>query len=138
MLLAVADLANALPELRVSISRQDLVRYAGAANDYLPQHWDQAMMQGQGFADVVVHGWLGFAHLIRAATLHFTPELWTLVNYAVRYRQTLYPGDIVCGGDIKQSNADHYTVDGWIRNPAGDIVTTAELAFARRIDRHLV
>lgn len=134
----MTDVVNSLPELTVSISRQDLVRYAGAANDYLPQHWDQAMMQGQGFADVLVHGWLGFAHLIRAATLHFTPDRWTLASYAVRYRQALYPGDIVCGGDIENTEADRCTVHGRIRNPAGDIATTADLVFTRRTDRRVV
>ncbi|WP_296675960.1 MaoC/PaaZ C-terminal domain-containing protein [Novosphingobium sp.] len=124
--------ADCLPELALIITRQDLVRYAGAANDYLPQHWDQAMMQGQGFADVVVHGWLGCAHLLRAATLHFTPGAWDMTEYSVRYRQPLSPGPIVCGGTIMAIDAQRSTVDGWIKDASGAVVTTAEMTFVRR------
>lgn len=116
---------DALPEMRCNITRQDLVRYAGAANDYLPQHWDQAMMQDQGFADVLVHGWLGAAHLARLITSALTPESWTLNRYSVRYRKPLYPGAICCGGTIINLQDNGIEIDGWIKNSTGETVTTA-------------
>jgi hydroxyacyl-ACP dehydratase HTD2-like protein with hotdog domain len=119
------------PDLVVSITRQDLIRYAGAANDYLPQHWDQAMMQGQGFPDVVVHGWLGFAHVVRAATAVLTPDKWDLVKYAVRYRQTIFPGEIRCGGQYLLNAAGQCEAKAWIRTDQGEAVTTATLLFVR-------
>jgi hydroxyacyl-ACP dehydratase HTD2-like protein with hotdog domain len=125
----MSELPSSFPELEVTISRQDLVRYAGAANDYLPQHWDQAIMQAQGFPDVIVHGWLGFAVLARAASQVFTPDRWILSGYSVRYRHPIYPGGICCGGDIRQVDSGRFEVSGWIRNSAGVIVTTAALAF---------
>jgi hydroxyacyl-ACP dehydratase HTD2-like protein with hotdog domain len=128
----VPDNTVQLPELAIAITRQDLVRYAGAANDYLPQHWDQAMMQSQGFADVVVHGWLGFAHLVRAATQVFTPDRWTLADYSVRYRQTIYPGEVRCGGDVISSDNERCQVSGWIKDASGNVVTTAEMLFVAR------
>lgn len=121
---------DALPELVVDITRQDLVRYAGAANDFLPQHWDQALMRGQGFDDVVVHGWLGAAHLCRAATDVFSPDRWLLTCYSVRYRQPLYPGAATCGGTLVASENGKLEVSGWIRDASGAIVTTASLHFA--------
>jgi hydroxyacyl-ACP dehydratase HTD2-like protein with hotdog domain len=136
--LIVASHPAQLPELVAAITRQDLVRYAGAANDYLPQHWDQAMMQGQGFADVVVHGWLGCAHLLRAATATLTPDRWWLARYSVRYLQTLYPGEVRFGGDILGSGAGECTVNGWIKDAAGNLVTTAQLIFTDRLGQAVV
>ena len=65
-----ADLAAGLviPTLEVEIDRADLIRYAGAADDYVRQHWDHPFMIASGYPDVVVHGWLTFAHMCRAAT----------------------------------------------------------------------
>lgn len=121
-----------LPELAFAITRQDLVRYAGAANDYLPQHWDQEQMRGEGFPDVVVHGWLGCAHLCRAATAVLTPDRWTLAHYAVRYRRPVYPGEVRCGGTVTTREDGAKQVDGWIKDAKGEIVTTATLEFVAR------
>lgn len=123
---------DTLTELRFEITRQDLVRYAGAANDYLPQHWDRPTMQDQGFADVVVHGWLGCAHLVRAASQLFLPDRWNLARYAVRYREPLYPGEICCGGTVIAAAAHCCEVSGWIKNAGGNTVTTAEFTFVAR------
>ena len=124
--------ASQLPELVVTITRQDLVRYAGAANDYLPQHWDQDRMRGEGFPDVVVHGWLGCAHLCRAATSVLTPDLWTLARYAVRYRYPVHPGEVHCGGTVTGREGGVREVSGWIKDPEGRVVTTAMLEFVVR------
>jgi acyl dehydratase len=132
------NLPSSLPDLETEISRLDLVRYAGAANDYLPQHWDQAMMRSQGFPDVVVHGWLGFAILIRAATQVFAPDRWTLCAYSVRYHHAIYPGEICCGGDIRQSDSGRFEVSGWTRNSAGVTVTTASMIFMPRACQTIV
>jgi acyl dehydratase len=121
-----------LPELIVTITRQDLVRYAGAANDYLPQHWDQQLMRGQAFPDVVVHGWLGGAHLCRAATDVLSPDRWKLARYAVRYRRPVHPGEVRCGGTVTTSEDGAKQVSGWITDDKGSIVTTAQLEFVAR------
>ncbi len=121
-----------LPELLVEITHRDLIRYAGAANDYLPQHWDRDMMRGDGFADVVVHGWLGCAHLCRAATAVFAPDRWVLDRYAVRYRRPLHPGPVVCGGRLVACDGETREVSGWIRDAGGATVTTASMWFAAR------
>jgi acyl dehydratase len=121
-----------LPELTVSIARVDLVRYAGAANDYLPQHWDQDKMRGDGFPDVVVHGWLGCAHLCRAATAVLTPDRWMLTRTAVRYHRPVFPGDIRCGGTVAAREDGSREVTGWIKDAEGSVVTTATLEFTSR------
>ena len=121
-----------LPELVLNITHGDLIRYAGGANDYLPQHWDRDRMRGDGFPDVVVHGWLGCAHLCRAATAVFTPDCWVLGRYAVRYRAPLYPGEARCGGAVAALHEGEYEVSGWIKDASGNTVTTATLWYTAR------
>ena len=121
-----------LPEVVVAITRQDLVRFAGAANDYLPQHWDQDRMRSEGFPDVVVHGWLGCAHLCRAATRVLTPDRWVLSRYAVRYRRPVHPGEVRCGGTVTTGEDGSKQVSGWVSDVAGTIVTTATMEFVAR------
>mgnify|MGYP000152008047 CR=1 FL=1 len=102
-----------------------------------PSTPDQAAFH-EGFADVVVHGWLGCAHLLRAATATLTPDRWWLARYSVRYLQTLYPGEVRFGGDILGSGAGECTVNGWIKDAAGNLVTTAQLIFTDRLGQAVV
>lgn len=126
------DAGSRLPACEVTITRQDLVRYAGAANDYLPQHWDQAMMQDQGFPDVVVHGWLGAAHLLRAVGQALPPDEWSLSGYSVRYRRPLYPGTVTCQGEVMAAESGNLRVVAQIIDSDSNVVTTAELVYVAR------
>jgi len=116
-----------LPPLEVTITRADLVRYAGAADDYVAQHWDQPMMLAAGFDDVVVHGWLGFAHMCRCVTNWAAPTVATIDSYRVRYLRPLYPGRVTCGGLVKEAHDDRARLTLWAQNIAGDKVTIADL-----------
>jgi len=115
----------ALPELALAITRADLVRFAGAADDYMPQHWDQPMMIAAGFADVVVHGWLCCAHMCRCVTDWATPRGAILAAYHVTYRQPLYPGPLTCGGEVVAAEAGEVTLELWARDGLGQTVTRA-------------
>ncbi len=121
-----------LAELVLAISRSDLIRYCGAANDLVPLHWDQDMVRAAGYPDVVVNGWLGCAHLCRAATRVLTPDRWLLARYAVRYRQPLFPGEVRCGGTVARADTEQVVVDAWLRDGSGRVVTTGQLEFGRR------
>jgi len=116
-----------LPPLDVTITRADLVRYAGASDDYVAQHWDQQMMLEAGFDDVVVHGWLCFAHMCRCVTNWATPAVATIVSYRIRYLRPLYPGQITCGGLVEQVDDDKAQLSLWARNMAGEKVTIADM-----------
>ena len=49
-----------------SASRADLIRYAGATNDFNPIHWDQIAARSAGLPGIVSHGLLGSAWLLQA------------------------------------------------------------------------
>jgi len=116
-----------LPPLDVIIARADLVRYAGAADDYVAQHWDQPMMLAAGFDDVVVHGWLCFAHMCRCVTNWAVPTVATIDSYRIRYLRPLYPGPVSCGGFVEDVHGDRAELRLWATNMAGEKVTIADM-----------
>jgi acyl dehydratase len=116
-----------LPSLDVMITRADLVRYAGAADDYVAQHWDQPMMLAAGFDDVVVHGWLCFAHMCRCVTNWAVPTVATIDSYRIRYLRPLYPGPVSCGGLVENVHGDRAELGLWATNMAGEKVTIADM-----------
>jgi acyl dehydratase len=115
---------DTLPPLAVEIDRSALIRYAGAADDYVRQHWDHSFMIGQGYPDVVVHGWLTTAHMLRALTGWVPPAVATLARYAVRYRRPIFPGTLHCGGTVTRSAAGEAEVALWARNADGATLAT--------------
>lgn len=119
-----------LPELAVTITRADLIRFAGAADDYVPQHWDHPMMVAAGFADVVVHGWLCFAHMCRCVTDWAPPRIATIAAYEVTYRRPLYPGLLTCGGTVAKTAVHAVALDLWARDAGEQTVTRASVELA--------
>lgn len=118
----------AVPELKLTVTRADLVRYAGGADDYVRQHWDHPFMIANGFPDVAVHGWLTFAHMCRAVTTWLPPEKWKIAEYSVRYVRPAYPGPMVCGGSVVASDAGVLTLALWAKDADGEVTTKASIS----------
>jgi acyl dehydratase len=115
---------DAVPPLTVTIDRLALIKYAGAADDYVREHWDHPYVVAKGYPDVIVHGWLTYAHMCRAVTDWISPRLATFVRYGVRYHRPLHPGTLVCGGRVVQVSDDAIELALWGRNGAGEQVAT--------------
>ena len=82
-----------------SVSRSDLVRYAGASRDWNPIHWDHAAAVAAGLPGVVAHGLLQSAWLIQAAR----GASGRLAAARFRYRAPLRPAVTV---EVSGSAAD--------------------------------
>ena len=50
------------------VTRQQLVRYAGASDDYNPIHYDEQYAADAGLGGVIAHGMLTMAFMARAAS----------------------------------------------------------------------
>ena len=50
-----------LPPLTVTVTRDHLVRYAGASGDFNPIHWNERFAREVGLPDVIAHGMLTMA-----------------------------------------------------------------------------
>ncbi|OYO18402.1 dehydratase [Enemella dayhoffiae] len=57
-----------LPELRVCLRREQLVRYAGASGDFNPIHYSEHHAHALGLDSVVAHGMLTMGLAMRVVT----------------------------------------------------------------------
>ncbi|MFJ9783943.1 MaoC/PaaZ C-terminal domain-containing protein [Amycolatopsis sp. NPDC101161] len=62
------NIGDELPAIEVRVTRDQLVRYAGAAMDFNPIHWNEAFAKGVGLPDVIAHGMLTMALAGRVVT----------------------------------------------------------------------
>lgn len=73
-----------LPALEVRITREQLVRYAGAALDFNPIHWNEAFAKDVGLPDVIAHGMLTMAVAGRVVT-DWLGDPARLVDFSARF-----------------------------------------------------
>lgn len=82
-----------LPPLAVTITRADLVRYAGASGDLNPIHWSDRVAAGVGLPGVVAHGMLTMALAGRLVT-QWAGDPCAVRSYGVRFtRPVIVPDD---------------------------------------------
>jgi acyl dehydratase len=62
------NVGDELPAIEVRVTRDQLVRYAGAAMDFNPIHWNEAFAKEVGLPDVIAHGMLTMALAGRVVT----------------------------------------------------------------------
>ncbi|MFJ7210481.1 MaoC family dehydratase [Amycolatopsis sp. NPDC098790] len=62
------NVGDELPGIEVRVTRDQLVRYAGAAMDFNPIHWNEAFAKEVGLPDVIAHGMLTMALAGRVVT----------------------------------------------------------------------
>ncbi|PPK69496.1 MaoC/PaaZ C-terminal domain-containing protein [Actinokineospora auranticolor] len=87
------QVGDVLPGIEVRVTRRDLVRYAGAALDFNPIHWNEAFAREVGLPDVIAHGMLTMALAGRVVTDWGVGEL---VSYSARFtRPVVVPNDEV-------------------------------------------
>jgi acyl dehydratase len=82
-----------LPPLTVDVTREQLVRYAGASLDFNPIHWNEAFAKEVGLPDVIAHGMLTMALGARLVT-DWLGDPGRLVDYFARFtRPVVVPND---------------------------------------------
>ena len=73
-----------LPALEIRITREQLVRYAGAALDFNPIHWNEAFAKDVGLPDVIAHGMLTMAVAGRVVT-DWLGDPARLIDFGARF-----------------------------------------------------
>ena len=82
-----------LPPLTVTVTRDNLVRYAGASLDFNPIHWNERFAREVGLPDVIAHGMLTMALAGRIVT-DWLDDPRRLVSYYTRFtRPVVVPDD---------------------------------------------
>lgn len=82
-----------LPPLQVRVTRDRLIKYAGASLDFNPIHWNAGFAQQVGLPDVIAHGMLTMALAGRLVT-DWLGDPGRLVSYGARFtRPVVVPDD---------------------------------------------
>lgn len=91
--LADVQVGTELPPQTFTITRVDLVRYAGASGDFNVIHWNERVATAVGLPDVIAHGMLTMALAGRVVT-DWLGDPGALVSYGVRFtRPVVVPDD---------------------------------------------
>ena len=78
------NIGDELPALEVRVTRDQLVRYAGAALDFNPIHWNEAFAKDVGLPDVIAHGMLTMALAGRLVT-DWLGDPGRLLDFSARF-----------------------------------------------------
>jgi acyl dehydratase len=79
------------PVIRHTLTRTDLVRYAGASGDYNPMHHDEILATAAGQPSVFGHGMFSMGLLGTALSDYVGPG--NLTHYKVRFSRQTWPGE---------------------------------------------
>jgi acyl dehydratase len=98
---AAADVAvgTELPERVYSVTRADLVRYAGASGDLNPIHWSDRIATSVGLPGVIAHGMLTMGLAGRAVS-EWAGDPAAMVEYQVRFGRPVVVPDDDTGAEV--------------------------------------
>lgn len=127
-----------LPVLQVTVTRAELIRYAGASGDFNPIHWNERVAREAGLPDVIAHGMLTMALANRLVT-RWAGDPGAVMECAVRFtRPVVVPDDaegalVELSGTVAQLRDDGTAVVAITARAAGQTVlgkatTTVALA----------
>ncbi|MEU8953904.1 MaoC family dehydratase [Streptomyces sp. NPDC048518] len=87
------EVGTELPAQSFPVTRDTLVRYAGASGDFNPIHWNEKFAVEVGLPDVIAHGMFTMAEAIRVVT-DWLGDPGAVVEYGVRFtRPVVVPND---------------------------------------------
>lgn len=90
---ADVEVGTELPAQSFPVTRDTLVRYAGASGDFNPIHWNEKFATEVGLPDVIAHGMFTMAAAIRVVT-DWVGDPGAVVEYGVRFtRPVIVPND---------------------------------------------
>jgi acyl dehydratase len=82
-----------LPGFSRTLTRADLVRYAGASGDFNPIHWSDGAAAALGLPDVIAHGMLTMGTALRVVT-DWAGDPGRVRSYYVRFtKPVVVPAD---------------------------------------------
>lgn len=118
------EVGSEIPQLIKHPTTEQLVRWAGAAEDYYPGHYDKDFALSQGFPGVTVHGKLKYAFLAQMI-IDWIGDRGLLRKLRVSYRRMDFPGEpIVCKGRVTrkyiEDSEQFVECEVWTENPRGE------------------
>src|SRR4051812_14166476 len=100
-----------LPEQTYTVTRADLVRYAGASGDFNPIHWSDRVAGSVGLPGVIAHGMLTMALAGRLVT-RWAGDPAAVRSYGVRFTRPVVVPDDDTGALLELSGKVTDVTDG--------------------------
>jgi acyl dehydratase len=116
------------------LTRQMLVRYAGASGDLNPMHYDDELARSAGYPSVFAQGMLSAALLSTFATDWLGADC--VRRFGVRFREQVWPGDVLtCAGAVTSMTAgpdgERIGVELTLTRQTGGTAVTGNAEFLR-------
>lgn len=84
MSLESLTLGDTLYHETVAVSREGLVRYAGASGDFNPIHYNDTAAQSSGLPGVIAHGMLTMGYAVAPLANRLAPDI-RIASYGTRF-----------------------------------------------------
>lgn len=112
---ADVSVGTVLPGQSFPIERATLVRYAGASGDFNPIHWSERTATEVGLPDVIAHGMLTMATVVRVVT-DWVGDPGAVLDYKVRFtKPVIVPADAAAqlevGAVVRSVDASDQTAE---------------------------
>ncbi|WP_019547101.1 MaoC family dehydratase [Streptomyces sulphureus] len=121
---ADVEVGTELPAQRFPVTRETLVRYAGASGDFNPIHWNERFAKEVDLPDVIAHGMFTMAEAARVVT-DWTGDPGALVDYGVRFTKPVVVPDDGKGAEIEVSAKVAAKLDDDARTVRVDLTATS-------------
>jgi len=109
--LSEVAVGDELPNLTMTFTRADLVKYAGASGDFNIIHWNERTAKEVGLPDVIAHGMLTMARAAKVVT-DWVGDPGAVLEYSVRMTRPVVVPDtdagveVIFGGKVGAINED--------------------------------
>ncbi len=94
------EVGTRIGELTVSLTRDSLVRYAGASTDFNPIHWSDRVAAALGLDGVIAHGMLTMGTALRVVT-DWTGDPAAVRRYSARFTKPVVVPDDEVGVEVR-------------------------------------
>jgi len=98
-----------------TITRRDLVRYAGASGDFNPIHWSDRVATKVGLPGVIAHGMLTMALTSRAVTTWAGGDPGAIAEFSVRFARPILVPDDETGTELTVTGVAKEDPSGLVR-----------------------
>ncbi|WP_028265146.1 MaoC family dehydratase [Arthrobacter sp. MA-N2] len=82
----------------IEVTRQDLVRYAGASGDFNPIHWNEAFATGVELPGVIAHGMFTMGAAVQVVS-NWAGDPAAVVDYQTRFTKPVLVADTTGTGE---------------------------------------
>ncbi|MBV2154800.1 MaoC family dehydratase [Kitasatospora sp. SUK 42] len=121
---AEVEAGGQLPLLTVLVTREQLVRYAGASGDFNPIHWNERFAREVGLPNVIAHGMFTMASAIRAVT-DWVGDPGAVLEYKARFTNPVVVPDDGRGAELQVSGKVAAKLDDEARTVRVDLTVTS-------------